>query len=130
MQGYKQKKAFIVAQSPMENTVRDFLKMMVDRKCGVVVMLTTEAEKVCTFECAGVWFIISTYPTLLQNACYQYWHSSDTMQFKDVSVKVGGQVQHTGYTERIINITLEVCVCLYGNYCCTIITHIIIINDC
>ena len=38
-QGYKQDKAFIVAQSPMQNTMRDFWKMMVDRQCACVVML-------------------------------------------------------------------------------------------
>ena len=38
-QGYKHKKAFIVAQSPMENTVKDFWTMIVERKCTAVVML-------------------------------------------------------------------------------------------
>ncbi|CAI8010985.1 Receptor-type tyrosine-protein phosphatase mu [Geodia barretti] len=37
--GYKQKRAFIIAQSPMESTARDFWKMVHDRKCGVIVML-------------------------------------------------------------------------------------------
>ncbi|CAI8036568.1 Receptor-type tyrosine-protein phosphatase alpha [Geodia barretti] len=37
--GYKQKRAFIIAQSPMEPTARDFWKMVHDRKCGVIVML-------------------------------------------------------------------------------------------
>ena len=39
MQGYKQQRAFIIAQSPMESTARDFWKMVHDRKCGVIVML-------------------------------------------------------------------------------------------
>ena len=38
-QGYKQQRAFIIAQSPMESTARDFWKMIYDRKCGVIVML-------------------------------------------------------------------------------------------
>ena len=38
-QGYQGKKAFIIAQSPMENTVRDFWKMMVDYKVSTIVML-------------------------------------------------------------------------------------------
>ena len=38
-QGYKQKKPFIVAQSPMKNTSRDFWKMIVERNCSAVVML-------------------------------------------------------------------------------------------
>ena len=31
-QGYREKWAFIIAQSPMENTVRDFWKMMGDQR--------------------------------------------------------------------------------------------------
>ena len=32
-------KTFIIAQSPMENTVRDFWKMVVDQSVPAVVML-------------------------------------------------------------------------------------------
>ena len=39
VQGYKHKKAFIVAQSPMESTAKDFWKMIVERECTAVVML-------------------------------------------------------------------------------------------
>ena len=39
VQGYKHKKAFIVAQSPMENTIKDFWKMIVERECTAVVIL-------------------------------------------------------------------------------------------
>ena len=39
LQGYKQQRAFIIAQSPMEFTARDFWKMIYDRMCGVIVML-------------------------------------------------------------------------------------------
>ena len=44
IQGYKQKRAFIIAQSPMPSTARDFLKMIIDRKCGVIVMLCDVME--------------------------------------------------------------------------------------
>ena len=44
VQGYKQQRAFIIAQSPMESTARDFWKMVHDRKCGVVVMLCDLVE--------------------------------------------------------------------------------------
>ena len=37
--GYKHKKAFIVAQNPMESTTKDFWKMVRERECTVVVML-------------------------------------------------------------------------------------------
>ena len=39
MQGYHERKAFIIAQSPMENTARDFWKMIMDYKVSAIVML-------------------------------------------------------------------------------------------
>ena len=39
LKGYKHKKAFIVAQNPMESTTKDFWKMVRERECTVVVML-------------------------------------------------------------------------------------------
>ena len=56
-QGYTQKKSFIIAQSPMKNTLNDFVKMLYQRECGVVVML-------CGCEEGGV------------EMCAQYWPSS------------------------------------------------------
>ena len=43
-QGYKQQRAFIIAQSPMQSTARDFWKMIHDRECGVIVMLCDVVE--------------------------------------------------------------------------------------
>ena len=45
IQGYKQQRAFIIAQGPMQSTVRDFWKMVYDRKCGVIVMLSDLVEE-------------------------------------------------------------------------------------
>ncbi|XP_041346852.1 receptor-type tyrosine-protein phosphatase epsilon-like, partial [Gigantopelta aegis] len=39
LNGYREKKAFIIAQSPMENTSRDFWKMIMDYKVSAIVML-------------------------------------------------------------------------------------------
>ena len=39
-QGYKQWKGFIIAQAPMNSTCRDFWKMVYERECGVIVMLS------------------------------------------------------------------------------------------
>lgn len=49
IQGYKYKKAFIVAQSPMESTIRDFWIMVVEQDCRAVVMLCAlkEGGQVC-----------------------------------------------------------------------------------
>ena len=43
-QGYKQHRAFIIAQGPMESTAKDFWKMVHDKKCGVIVMLSDLVE--------------------------------------------------------------------------------------
>ena len=40
MQGYKQKRGFIVAQAPMSNTAGDFWKMVYEREVAVIVMLS------------------------------------------------------------------------------------------
>ena len=45
VQGYKQQKAFIIAQGPMESTCRDFWKMIHDRRCGGIVMLSRLREE-------------------------------------------------------------------------------------
>ncbi len=44
MQGYKQKKAYIIAEGPMESTCRNMWKLVCDRKCGTIVMLSDLTE--------------------------------------------------------------------------------------
>ena len=44
VQGYKQQKAFIIAQGPMESTCRDFWKIVHDQQCGAIVMLSRLSE--------------------------------------------------------------------------------------
>ena len=39
------KRPFIIAQSPMENTVRDFWKMATDNKVPAIVMLLDPTEE-------------------------------------------------------------------------------------
>ena len=43
-QGYKQKKAYIIAEGPMESTTRNMWKLIHDRKCRAVVMLSDLIE--------------------------------------------------------------------------------------
>ena len=45
MQGYKQHRAFIITQGPMQSTSRDFWKMVCSRKCSVIVMLSDLVEQ-------------------------------------------------------------------------------------
>ena len=44
MQGFKQKKAYIIAEGPMESTARNMWKLIYDRKCGAIVMLSDLIE--------------------------------------------------------------------------------------
>ena len=53
---YKQKKGFIIAQSPMLSTLRDFVKMLYEKERGVVVML-------CGCEEGGVEMCAHYWPT-------------------------------------------------------------------
>ena len=55
IQGYKQQKAFIIAQGPMESTCRDFWKMIHDRQCGAIVMLSRLSEDGKVGELGFIW---------------------------------------------------------------------------
>ena len=87
LQSYKQKKGFIIAQSPMTNTVVDFVKMLYERECGVVVML-------CGCEEGGV------------ELCAQYWPATAaTMQHGELLVSTVEVTERDGITQRLITIT-------------------------
>ncbi len=44
LQGYSKNKAYIIAQSPMDNTVKDFWKMIVNYQVSAIVMMCDEFE--------------------------------------------------------------------------------------
>ena len=54
-QGYDQQQAYVVAQSPLKDTRRDFWKMVFEREIPVIMMLCTTSEggKVCCGACVG-----------------------------------------------------------------------------
>lgn len=87
LQGYKQKKGLIIAQAPTEDTIRDFWKLISDRKCGVVVMLSELEEE-------G------------KEVCAQYWptegDSTEYGQYLVTTVKVH---KNDGYTQRVLNVS-------------------------
>ena len=72
----------------MENTVRDFVKMINERKCGVVVML-------CRCEEGGV------------EMCTQYWPNSagTMMKYGEFVVSTLSVSLNEGVTQRILTIT-------------------------
>ncbi|CAI8052191.1 Receptor-type tyrosine-protein phosphatase S [Geodia barretti] len=87
--GYKQKRAFIIAQSPMESTARDFWKMVHDRKCGVIVMLCDLLED-------G------------QETCYQYWPVRRGMaQFREYTVDLMEEKPVKGFVMRTLVVVNE-----------------------
>ena len=89
IQGYKQRKGFIIAQSPMATTVRDFVKMLYERECGVVVML-------CGCEEGGV------------EVCAQYWPATagTMMKYGEFMVStVSINDTNDGFIQRAVTIT-------------------------
>ena len=54
IQGYKSQKAYIIAQNPLQSTVRNLWKVIVDKKCGMVVMLSHLKENKEVLYSAGV----------------------------------------------------------------------------
>ena len=89
VQGYKQRKGFIIAQSPMVTTVKDFVKMLYERECGVVVML-------CGCEEGGM------------EMCAQYWPATagTMMKYGEFMVStVSINDTKDGFIQRAITIT-------------------------
>ena len=86
MQGYKQHKAFIIAQGPLKSTVRNFWKMIYDRKSAVIVMLSDLVER-------G------------KEASSQYWPSSGTYQYGEYTVELMGEEPLEGFIIRDLSVT-------------------------
>ena len=70
----------------MDSTVRNFWKMIFDRKCAVVVMVSGLVEE-------G------------QEASAQYWPNSGTIQYGDVTVDLLGEEKMEVFVVRTLNIT-------------------------
>ena len=88
-QGYKLRKGFIIAQSPMATTVKDFVKMLYERECGVVVMF-------CGCEEGGV------------ELCAQYWPATvaTMMKYGEFVVStVSIDSTNNGFIQRNLTIT-------------------------
>ena len=107
-QGYKQQRAFIIAQGPMQSTARDFWKMIHDRKCGVVVMLSdlVEAGKVgrsalAVVACSDVSLCASLS---LQEVCYQYWPSSGIVNIGEYTIDLLGEEKMEGFVLRTLSV--------------------------
>ena len=85
-QGYKHKKTFIVAEGPMQSTVRNFWKMIYERNCAVVVMTSGLVE-------GG------------QEASAQYWPDRGTTQCGEFAIDMLQEEQLEGFTIRNLSVT-------------------------
>ena len=70
----------------MKSTVRNFWKMIFDRKSGVIVMLSDLVE-------GG------------QEASAQYWPSSGTYQYGEYSIELVGEEPLEGFVIRNLSVT-------------------------
>ncbi|XP_019855551.1 PREDICTED: uncharacterized threonine-rich GPI-anchored glycoprotein PJ4664.02-like [Amphimedon queenslandica] len=83
---YKERKAFIIAESPMFSTVRNFWKMIEDINVTAIVMLCQEKEND-------------------EEVCYKYWPTEATeVIFGEYSIKLLNEELYDLYTERTIEI--------------------------
>ncbi len=86
LQGYKHQKAYIVAQNPLPSTICNFWKVIYDRKCAAVVMLTPLTEN-------G------------QEVCSQYWPETDSVtSFGDYTVDNLGEESNNGFVIRQLSV--------------------------
>ncbi|XP_064393132.1 uncharacterized protein LOC135340597 isoform X2 [Halichondria panicea] len=80
--GYKHQQAYIIAQNPLDSTVRNFWKVIYDRKCAAVVMLTPLSEN-------G------------KEACSQYWpESGNVTSFGEFTINNLEEEVNTGFVMR------------------------------
>ena len=93
IQGYKHKRAFIVAEGPMQSTVRNFWKMIYERNCAVVVMTSDLIE-------GG------------QEASAQYWPDSGIAHYGEFAVDLLGEEKLEGFTIRNLSV-MDTRVCLH-----------------
>ena len=85
MQGYKHKRAFIVAESPMKSTLRNFWKMIYERNSAVVVMTSSLVE-------GG------------QEASAQYWPDSGIAHYGEFAVDLLGEEKLQGFVIRNLSV--------------------------
>ncbi|XP_064386224.1 receptor-type tyrosine-protein phosphatase alpha-like [Halichondria panicea] len=87
--GYKHQKAYIIAQNPLDSTVRNFWKVIFERKCAAVVMLTPLSEN-------G------------KEACSQYWpESGNVTSFGEFTIDNLGEETNTGFVMRQLSVLNE-----------------------
>ena len=83
----------------MENTTRDFWKMIVDCKVSAIVMLC-ELEENGNVKLTKLYLIL----LIMQEPCYQYWNLNDVGEYH---VQMISERKLNGYIERMFKILSE-----------------------
>ena len=114
VQGYKQQRGFIIAQAPMKSTCQDFWKMVYERECGVIVMLSDLVENGEVGKNHEFTIMIDLLShnaaTFIspQKVCHQYWPADDTkgmQKYGEFTVSVlKATQQEDGFIQRNISI--------------------------
>ncbi|WP_411023117.1 tyrosine-protein phosphatase, partial [Salmonella sp. s51228] len=88
--GYKQKKAYIAAQSPIKESIPEFWRMVYEKESVVIVML-------CQLNEYG------------QDMCEKYWpEKNESISFPFYTVECKEQVVKEGYIWRKLNIVFSI----------------------
>ena len=109
MQGYKQNRSFIVAQSPIDSTVRDFWRMIFNQRCATIIMLCELVENnqvgfdSLVVHSHHIKFYLNFVKS--QEVCAPYWCSGETVTYGDITVAVINEDQQDDYTRRVFQIT-------------------------
>ena len=99
----------------MQTTVRDFLKVIHDRKCGVIVVLSDlmEEGEVRTSRLAVLLYFC--FDISSQEVCYQYWPSSGYQAYGEFSVELLGEESLPGFSLRTLGILNSKASLMYSN---------------
>ncbi|XP_012286742.1 tyrosine-protein phosphatase 69D [Orussus abietinus] len=85
--GYKERKKFICAQGPMENTVCDYWRMIWEQHLEIILMLTNLEE-------------------YSKTKCAKYWpDKSESKNFGDITVEHIGERSYSDYVVRDLKMT-------------------------
>ena len=92
----------------MQSTARDFWKMVHDRKCGVIVMLSDLVEggqvrMVATLAKGFKWPLV-IHCLSIQEVCYQYWPSIGLQRFGEFTVELLGEKRLQGFVLKTVSV--------------------------